>query len=155
LLTAHIVASVSLVGSSIELLLAALRAARSSDPVQAHTLYELVRLLTFALGVPFSLVALATGVTVALRSRWGIFRYWWVTGKLACLLVTIAIGALVDNREIDALRRATSDGASGGAARWLLAGGFAAQTGLVLTATGLAVFKPRRWFSQERRRHDR
>jgi hypothetical protein len=52
LLAIHIASSVGLLGSSIELLLAASRAATRSDPRHAHTLYELIRLLTYALGVP-------------------------------------------------------------------------------------------------------
>jgi hypothetical protein len=148
LLATHIASSVALLGSSIELLLAASRAATRTDPRQAHTLYELIRLLTFAIGVPLSFIALASGVALALRSRWKILQDGWVTGKLVCLLTTIAIGALLDNREIDMLCRATAESGRGGDARWLLAAGFAAQGALVLVAIALAVFKPRQRSSQ-------
>jgi hypothetical protein len=132
-----------LLGSSLELVIGAIRAATRSDPQQAHTLYELIRLLTYALGVPLALVALATGIWLALNSPWGLFRHWWIVAKLTALLVTIGIGALVDGREVDALRRATGDGAAPATAAWFLSAGFGAQALLVLTAIVLAVFKPR------------
>jgi uncharacterized membrane protein len=95
LLTVHIASAVALLGSSFGLLITAVRAATRGDQAQAHTLYELMRLLTYSSGVPFSFLALAAGVLLALTSSWGLLRHWWVLAKLGLLLATILVGALV------------------------------------------------------------
>jgi membrane protease YdiL (CAAX protease family) len=142
-LTIHIAAAVALLGTSSGLLIAAAYAATRGDPRQAHTLYELMRLSTYSLGIPFSFIALGAGAFLGRTSKWGIVRYWWVLSKLALLLATIAFGALLTGPSIDtALEETAPGGAGGGEARWTLVGAVAAQIALVLSATVLAVFKP-------------
>src|SRR5215472_17418879 len=51
--------------------------------VGGHAIYSLLRFLTFRLDVPLARIALASGVSLALTSTWGIFCYWWGTIKLA------------------------------------------------------------------------
>jgi hypothetical protein len=87
-LTVHLVAAVALLGASIVLLVTGLYAATRDDPREAHAIYSLLRLLTFSLDVPLAFIALAGGALLALTSKWGIFRHWWVTTKLAILLTT-------------------------------------------------------------------
>jgi len=142
-LTIHIASSVALLGSSAGLLLAGLRAATRSEPAQAHTIYELMQLLAFSLGVPCSFIALLSGATLALTSRWGLVRHWWVMTKLLLLLATILTGALVTGRSIDAMLDDTAPGGTGGdGAQWTLVIAVAAQLTMVVAANVLAVFKP-------------
>lgn len=142
-LTVHIASAVALVGTSAGLLIAGVRAATRSEPAQAHTIYELMQLLAFSLGIPFSFVALASGATLALSSRWGLVRHWWVTVKLVLLLATIVTGALVTGRSIDAMLDDTGPGGTGDdGAQWTLVIAVAAQLAMVVTANVLAVFKP-------------
>lgn len=149
LLTLHIAAAVALLGTSTGLLIAALRAATRSDPQHAHTLYELMRLSTYSLGIPFSFIALGGGLLLGLTSKWGILRYWWVTTKLALLLATILVGALLTGPSIDTMLEDTGPGGPGdNDAQWALVAAVGSQIALVLSATVLAVFKPggqRRW----------
>jgi hypothetical protein len=143
LLTVHIAAAVALLGTSSGLLIAALRAAMRSDSQQAHALYELMRLSTYSLGIPFSFIALGAGVLLGLTSKWGIVRYWWVTSKLALLLATIIVGALLTGPSIDQMAEATSPGRIGDdTAKWWIVAAVGSQIALVLSATILAVFKP-------------
>ena len=142
-LTVHVASAVALVGSSAGLLITSVRAATRAETGQAHTLYELIQLLAFTLGIPCSFIALGSGATLALTSRWGILRHWWVTAKLALLLATILTGALVTRRGIDAMLDGTAPGGTGDhGAQWTLVASVAVQLGMVLTATVLAVFKP-------------
>jgi hypothetical protein len=142
-LTLHISSSVALLGSSAGLLLAGLRAATRNEPAQAHTIYELMQLLVFTLGIPCSFLALLSGAALGLTSRWGLVRYWWVTTKLVLLLATILTGALVTGRSIDAMLDDTAPGGTGDdGARWTLVYAVAAQLTMVVTANVLAVFKP-------------
>lgn len=42
--------------------------------------------------VPFALASLLTGLLVSLGTKWGLFRYYWVTTKL---VITVPITALL------------------------------------------------------------
>ena len=140
---AHIAAGVALLGSSSGLVLTAARAATRDDPAEAHTLYELMRILTFSLAIPFSFIALASGAALALGTRWGLLRHWWVVAKLALLVATLATGALLTGPTIDTMVDATAPGGAGdSAAEKRLVVSIAAQGTMVLAALGLAVVKP-------------
>jgi hypothetical protein len=77
-----------------------------------------------------------TGVLLGLGTRWGVFRYPWVTTKLLLNLSVIAVGALVLSRGMNAMLSGR-----GGAEGQLIAG--AAYDVIALTvATTLGVFKP-------------
>jgi hypothetical protein len=144
LVTIHIATSVALFGTSVELVLSASRAASAETAREANDIYELIRVLTYAIGIPFSFVALASGILLAVTSRWGVFRHWWVTGKLALLVGTLAVGGVLDGPTIDSLRHATTTGHMGAASqRWTLIAAFAAQAAMVFAALTLAVYKPR------------
>ena len=52
-----------------------------------------MRAVVFRLAIPFAVLALLTGVLLGLSSKWGVFRYAWVTVKLALLVATAAVGA--------------------------------------------------------------
>ncbi|WEX87783.1 hypothetical protein PZN02_000213 [Sinorhizobium garamanticum] len=92
-----------------------------------------------------ALIALATGLALGLLTPWGLFRYWWITIKLA--IVVILTGAVLIVL-VPALG-ATADAVAGPAPRLLgdgerlplLIASAAASTLLVL-ALALAVFKP-------------
>lgn len=136
LLTAHIAASVAVLGDSAAFLAIAVRA-RGLPADDAHASYEVLGMLSIVFGIPLSFVALLTGVALGLGTRWGVFRYPWVVTKLALLVSVMAVGGLVlSPAEADAL-----DGEGGSGA--LIAG--ATWDVVALTAAvGLSVFKPGR-----------
>jgi hypothetical protein len=143
-LTVHVVAAVSLLGASAVLLVTGLYAATRDDPQEAHAIYSLLRLLTFSLDVPLAFIALAGGVLLALTSKWGIFRYWWVTTKLAILLTTIVLGATLIGPSISTMLDVTETSNPGDSSvRWRLVGVASVQVTLLLGAATLGVFKPR------------
>jgi hypothetical protein len=143
-LTVHVATSVALVGTSAELLVTAVRAATRSDPYDAHSLYALMQLLIFSLGVPTSFVALGTGLRLVAISRWKLLRDLWVTGKLLLLAGTILVGSIATGPMSATLVRTSAGGHLGGSDRWLLAAAIGAQATMVVTATALAIFKPSR-----------
>lgn len=141
LLTIHIGASVALLGTSAGLLVIGAHAA-SRDPNEAHTIYALTHLLVFTLDIPFAVIALLSGVWLALASKWRLFRYWWVTAKLALLLGTIIIGAAVIRPNMNSALHATGRGNTSELPQRLLIAAPAAQLTMMLAATILGVFKP-------------
>jgi hypothetical protein len=91
-------------------------------------------------GIPLSFLALLTGIALGLGTRWGVFRYPWVTAKLLLILSVILVGALIIG---PALLATLKQGAN--ATPRLIAA--AAYDIIALTvATALSVFKPGKRF---------
>lgn len=104
-------------------------------------------MFAFAFGIPLSFAALLTGILLGLGTKWGVFRYPWVTTKLLLILSVIAVGGLV-------LRGGMSTMLTNhvGAGRRLIAGASYDVVALI-AATSLGVFKPGgRWSFSKRRR---
>jgi hypothetical protein len=143
LLTVHIIASVGLFGSVAGLFVAGAWAATRDTMTEAHAIYELMSVLPFVLGIPFSFIALGTGVLLAVTSRWGLLRHWWVTGKLVLLVTTILVGALVSGTAMTDLADHTVAAADGDrSGEWTVVVVLGLQLAMILAASILAVFKP-------------
>jgi Predicted integral membrane protein (DUF2269) len=144
LLTTHIVASVGLLGDVSAFLVVAIQAASTGDPAFAATSYDLLATFSAVFGIPLSIVALATGVTLGRGTKWGVFKTPWVAIKLGLLASVILMGALVLGPSVEQMRT----GAGGTETRIVLG---AAWDVLALTlATVLSVYKPGRTRSRRR-----
>lgn len=135
-LTTHIIVSVGLLGDSAGYLAVAIRGATANDSAIAHASYEMLQMFAFVFGIPLSFAALLTGVLLGLGTRWGVFRYPWVTTKLVLILSVIAVGGLVLSGSMSAMLTG-----QGGAEGRLIAGA-AYDVLALMAATTLAVFKP-------------
>ncbi|MEV0235190.1 hypothetical protein [Nonomuraea sp. NPDC050786] len=139
----HIVASVALLGEVWGLVVLNTAAAMTKDTGLAHAAYRLMPGLVFAGGIPLSLTALATGVILGLTSHWGLFRHYWVTAKLVLLVAVICVGMFLFDPE--GMAALTEGGAAAPASRqWGQIAALGAQVAMLMTATALSVFKPRR-----------
>lgn len=95
LLTIHIIVSVGLLGDSAGFLAVAIRRSASTDPALVGSSHELLGMFGLYFGIPLSILALLTGAALGVFTRWGVFRYPWVTAKLALNLSVILVGAIV------------------------------------------------------------
>ena len=138
ILTAHIVASVGLLGEVSGFLLVALRATSADDPAFAAASYDLLATFSLVFGIPLSLTALATGVALGLGTKWGVLRHPWVVIKLGLLVSVILVGALVLGPSVDAMR------AGDGGTEARIVAGAAWDVLALFTATALSVYKPGR-----------
>ena len=142
LLTAHVTASVGVLGADLVLLALGVAGVAGATPV---TVYPAARLVAAYVVAPLALAALATGLWLALSTSWGLFRYWWVAIKLAITLsLTVAVLFVL----LPALG-ATADVATTGAGlgtrqRVPLVVAPALASSLLLVAATLGIFKPRR-----------
>jgi hypothetical protein len=136
-LTAHIVASVGLLGDCAALLATAIRAATTSDPELAASAYELMGMFGMVFGIPLSFASLATGLALGLGGKWGVLRHGWVTAKLLVIVSVILVGAFV----IGPSEAAMTDGESGRETVLIVAAGYDVLA--LSLATGLSVYKPR------------
>lgn len=139
----HVIVSVALLGEVWGLVVLNTAAALTKDLELAHAAYRLMPLLVFAGGIPLSLIALITGITLGLTSHWGLFRYYWVVIKLVLVVAVIGVGMLLFDPE--GMAAVTSGGRAAEPARqWGQVAVLSTQIVMLMTATTLSVFKPRR-----------
>jgi hypothetical protein len=79
LLTVHVVATVSVLGTDLVLLLLGLASLGGANPL---TIYPAAYLVAARLIAPLALLSLGTGLLLGILTPWGLFNYWWVTIKL-------------------------------------------------------------------------
>jgi hypothetical protein len=88
LLTVHVAATVSVLGTDLVLLLLGLGSLSGADP---RTIYPAAYLVAARLVAPLALLSLGTGLLLGVLTPWGLFKYWWVTIKLAITAVLTAV----------------------------------------------------------------
>lgn len=136
LITIHIIVSVGLLGDSAGFLAVAIEASQSTDLAFIQASGKTLETFSLVFGIPLSFTALLTGVVLGLTSRWGLFRYWWVTVKLSLIVTVILVGALLLRSGIDSMMAGSNEHQAG-----LIIG--AAWDVVALTAaTILGVYKP-------------
>jgi hypothetical protein len=140
LLSIHIAATVSALGADLVLLALDLAGLLGSDP---RTVYPAAYLIGSSIMAPLAVVSLATGLSLALLTSWGVFRYWWVTIKLTITAVLTVLVLLVLVPRLGSAARAVGAGvALTDAERLQLVLTPATGSGLLIGMIALAVFKP-------------
>ena len=135
-LTAHIMISVGLLGDSAGFLAVAIRAANTQDPAAVIEQVRVLNMFSMVFGIPLSIGAIVTGVILGLGTKWGIFRYPWVTLKLLLIASVMLVGGLfIGPAQAEILER-------GGHAVDELIAAAAYDVIALAVATGLSVFKP-------------
>ena len=144
-LTAHIIASVGLLGDVAAVLAVNVRAATTTDPGFTSASYELLEMFSLVFGIPLSFAALISGLILGLGSKWGVLRHAWVTAKLVLLLSVILIGAFVIGPATSEMQTGTGD------VETLLIAAAAWDVLALALATALSVYKPRMFNAVSRR----
>jgi uncharacterized membrane protein len=83
LLVLHYVTSVGWLGTGLCQLTLNLVALTTGDPALRHAAHEVAHVLDRSLLTVLALGSATTGILLAVRGRWGLFRYWWIVVKLA------------------------------------------------------------------------
>jgi uncharacterized membrane protein len=138
----HIATSVALLGELWALTLLNLVATLTDDLGLARSAYRLMTPMIFGGGVPLSLTALATGITLALGTHWGLTRHGWVLAKLVLLISTILVGMLLFDPA--GMATALQGPVRPTGSQWTQVAFLSTQVVMVITATVLSVVKPRR-----------
>lgn len=92
-LAIHLMCSVGWPGAVVAYLALDLTVATSQDPQLVRAAWIAMGMITSSVIVPLALASLVTGVIMALGTRWGLFRHWWVL--ISLLLTVLAILVLV------------------------------------------------------------
>jgi hypothetical protein len=152
-LTAHVASSVGWLGAVVAFLALAVVGLTSEDAETVRGTYLVMEPAGWFVLVPLALASLVTGLVQALGTTWGLFRHYWVVFKLlinvfatiVLLMYMQTLGSLADvaadaRAELDVVRSPSP----------LLHAGAALL--LLLSATVLAVYKPRGLTPYGRRR---
>jgi hypothetical protein len=142
--TAHVTASVGWLGAVFAFLALAVVGLTSQDPETARGAYLVMEPVAWFVLAPLAFASLLTGLVQAFVTQWGLFRHYWVVFKLVINLVATVVlltymstfRAMADvaadpKADLDAVRNPSP----------LLHA--AAALLLLLSATALAVYKPR------------
>ena len=142
LLTLHVAASVSVLGTDLVLLALGLSSVGGADP---RTIYPAAHLVSAWLVAPLAVLSLGTGLLLGVLTPWGLFRYWWVTIKLALTAVLTGVVLFVLVPRLGAAAAAVTGPAPGlltiGERLPLVVAPAVASTLLALNVV-LAIFKP-------------
>jgi hypothetical protein len=149
LLTLHITVAVAALGVDAALLILGITGLVSSDANVIRASYVTMDLLVPAALLPLALGALLTGILVALRTRWGLVRHYWVLAKLVLTIVaataaTLSLRPALDEAAATALALPLDElrGAGIGPAGVAVTVAPAVALLILITAVVLAVYKP-------------
>jgi hypothetical protein len=93
-LTAHVLTGVGWFGVAASVAFFGYAAAATDDPALRYSLHTAMR-VAIALSIPAGLLCAATGIVLALGTRWGLTRYWWLIIKQVITFVVIVTDPLV------------------------------------------------------------
>ena len=140
LLFLHVITSVGLFGEVWVLVVLNVTALTADDGEPARAAYRLMSVLVFAGGIPLSMAALVTGLVLALGSHWGLVRHAWVFAKLLLLVGVVLAGMFLFTPEL----LAEAGPPYSEAAQRSQVAVVSVQAVMLLAATALSVYKPRR-----------
>ena len=90
-LLAHITFSVGWLGAVVPYVGLAVAGLTSRDGQTVHAAYVAMRLIGWFVIVPFSLLALLSGLVQSLGTKWGLLRHWWVIVKTVLTIFAVIV----------------------------------------------------------------
>lgn len=147
-LTAHVASSVGFLGAVAGFLALAVAGLTSPDAQMVRAAYLAMEFITWSVIVPLSFAALLTGLVLALGTKWGLFRHYWVLVKFLLTVFTVLVLLLqVQPISYIAAGAAAAEAALSGAdLRGVRSSLITHATGglvVLLVTTTLSVYKPR------------
>jgi hypothetical protein len=142
LLMLHIITSVSVLGMDLVLLTLGVA---SLGGAESRTAYPAAHLVSVWLVAPLAVLALGSGLLLALLTPWGVLRYWWVVIKLAITAILTGVVLFVLAPRLGVLALAVSGPAPrelAFAERIPLVVAPAVASTLLIVNVALAIFKP-------------
>lgn len=92
-LAVHVTTSVGWIGAAVGYLVLAIVGATSEDATTVRAAWIAMSLTGWMAIVPLACLAFVTGLVMALGTRWGLIRHYWVLA--AFLLTTLALAVLL------------------------------------------------------------
>jgi hypothetical protein len=144
LLLVHVASSIGWFGAVAAFIALAIAGRTSHDAELVRAAYLAMKVTALFVIIPFSLIALLTGVLQAMITTWGLTRHYWVLGKLV-LTVSATFLLLMHLTPVDWLSNAAMKGtlANYGWMRVQILAYAIGGLAILATAMTLAVYKPR------------
>jgi hypothetical protein len=90
-LAVHLTFSVGWIGSVVAYLALGVTAVRSMDVQTGRAAWSSMDLIGWYVIVPLAVASLLTGIVIALGTKWGLFRYYWVLISFALTVFATAV----------------------------------------------------------------
>lgn len=90
-LSAHLTFSVGWIGTVVAYLALGLLAVNSSDVANVRGAWMAMELIGWYVIVPLAVASFLTGLVMALGTRWGLFRYYWVSISFFLTLIATVV----------------------------------------------------------------
>jgi hypothetical protein len=110
-LAAHLSSSMGWMGAVCAYLALDVVTAVSADVAALRAAYRGMSLIVCYVVVPLAIGALLTGLAMALGTRWGLFRHWWVVISLLATLASTGV-LLVEAMTVNRLAAIAADATS-------------------------------------------
>ena len=91
LLAVHLTVSVGWIGSVLAYLALGVAAVTSNETQTVRSAWLFMELTGWYVVVPLAVAALLTGIAMALGTKWGLFRHYWVLFSLVLTVVATAV----------------------------------------------------------------
>ena len=111
-LTVHLTFSVGWIGAVVAFLALVLAAMTSQEAETLRAAWIAMERIGWLAIVPLALGSLLTGLVMALGTRWGLFRHYWVL--ISLVLTVLATGVLLGNMRAVSFFAALAAGTDGG-----------------------------------------
>ena len=143
-LTLHVGCSVAWLGVSLAMTALSIIGLATDEPALRHHVYRIMHIFDLVLVIPIVLLSLLSGLVVALWTKWGLTRHWWVLSKLVIALsIPLAAGFAQERWIADLIERTAADPvAPPGSLGVRLVVCMIIYVVLLATATTLSVYKP-------------
>lgn len=97
LLVLHIGCSVSWLGVGSTMAVLSLIGLLAQTADLRHAAYAFMHIFDLALVIPLMLVAIGSGLALAIGTPWGLFQYWWIVIKLLLSLAIVGFASAQEN----------------------------------------------------------
>lgn len=90
-LSVHLTVSGGWIGAVVAYLGMGMTAARSNDPGLIRSMWSAMEIVGWYVIVPLALASLLTGLLMALGTKWGLFRHYWVSISFGLTVLAVAV----------------------------------------------------------------
>lgn len=146
MLSLHIVCVGSWLGATVTMAFLSLLGLTTDNPEMRRAAYLLMSIMDRNLIVPLVAASILTGVVLALRTQWGLFRHFWVMAKLVLALGMVVFAVSTVMPWVHTLADATAAGGGDVALVEIVGQRLVIGAGIFLLALSvivfLAVYKP-------------
>lgn len=90
-LSVHLTVSIGWIGAVVAYLGLGMTAVQTKDPELIRSMWSAMEIVGWYVIAPLALASLLTGLLMALGTKWGLFRHYWVTISFGLTVFSVAV----------------------------------------------------------------